>query len=170
MAYWIGGPLKFKLIIINLNFMIKGVIVKALNKYRDDRGWLAEIFRRDEFSFDPAMAYVSETMPGVARGPHEHVHQSDCFVFLGPGSFRLYLWDRRSDSETNGESVELEVGADNPTLVIVPPGVVHGYKCVSDVPALSINLPDKLYKGEGKKEEIDEIRWEQDPASPYKIV
>ncbi len=149
--------------------MINGVIIKKIAKYEDDRGWLAEIFRRDELAFDMSMAYVSLTKPGVIRGPHEHVAQSDCFVFLGPGSFRLYLWDRRADSSTKDEALELEVGADNPTLVIVPPGVVHGYKCVSDIPALSINLPDKLYKGEGKKEEIDEIRWEAKEDSPYKI-
>lgn len=149
--------------------MINGVIIKQLNKYNDERGWLTEIFRRDELAFDPAMAYVSLTKPGVIRGPHEHVAQSDCFVFLGPGSFCLYLWDRRESSSTCGDKLELVVGDDNPTLVIVPPGVVHGYKCISDISALSINLPDKLYKGEGKKEEIDEIRWEIDPASPYKI-
>lgn len=150
--------------------MIKDVIIKPLVKHQDERGWLAEIFRQDEFSFDPAMAYVSETKPGVIRGPHEHVAQSDYFVFLGPGSFRLHLWDRRAGSSTEGKSLEIEVGADNPSLVIVPPGVVHGYKCISDISALSINLPDKLYKGEGKKEEIDEIRWENDPNSPYKIL
>ena len=148
---------------------MQDVIIKKLNKYTDERGWLTEIFRRDELEFTPAMSYVSLTNPGVVRGPHEHVAQSDCFVFLGPGNFRLYLWDRRESSATKGETLELEVGADNPTLVIVPPGVVHGYKCISDIPALSINLPDKLYKGPGKKEEIDEIRWEIDPASPYKI-
>jgi len=149
--------------------MIKDVIIKKLNRYSDERGWLTEIFRRDELNFSPAMSYVSLTKPGVVRGPHEHVAQSDCFVFLGPGSFRLYLWDRRAASSTNGEAIEIEVGEGNPTLVIVPPGVVHGYKCISNEPALSINLPDKLYKGEGKKEEVDEIRWEIDPGSPYKI-
>ena len=149
--------------------MINGVIVKQIGKYEDERGWLSEIFRRDELDFDMSMAYVSLTRPGIIRGPHEHVAQSDCFVFLGPGSFRLYLWDRRDSSSTNGEAVELEVGENNPTLVIVPPGVVHGYKCVSDIPALSINMPDKLYRGEGKKEEIDEIRWETKEDSPYKI-
>lgn len=149
--------------------MIKDVVIKKLQRYNDERGWLTEIFRRDEFNFDPAMAYVSQTEPGIVRGPHEHVFQSDCFVFLGPGSFRLYLWDRRAGSPTEGESLEIEVGADNPSLVIVPPGVVHGYKCISEIPAFSINLPDKLYKGEGKKEEIDEIRWETNPDSPYKI-
>jgi len=149
--------------------MIKDIVIKPLQKYKDERGWLTEIFRRDEFDFDPAMTYVSQTEPGVVRGPHEHVFQSDCFVFLGPGTFRLHLWDRRPGSSTEGESMEVEVGAENPSLVIVPPGVVHGYKCISDVPAISINLPDKLYKGEGKKEEIDEIRWETNPESPYKI-
>jgi dTDP-4-dehydrorhamnose 3,5-epimerase len=65
--------------------------------------------------------------------------------------------------------MEIEVGEDNPCSVLVPPGVVHGYQCLSGVPALSINLPDKLYKGVLKQDEIDEIRWEQNPDSPYKI-
>lgn len=146
-----------------------GVIIKSLPRYTDERGWLIEIFRNDEFDFKPAMSYVSLTLPGVVRGPHEHVHQSDCFVFVGPGSFDLHLWDRREDSPTKGEYIKITVGEDNPTMVIVPPGVVHGYKCVSQTPAYSINLPDKLYKGPAKAEEIDEIRWEDNLSSPYHI-
>jgi dTDP-4-dehydrorhamnose 3,5-epimerase len=150
--------------------MIKGVIIKRIEKYEDERGFLAELFRRDEFSgYTPEMAYLSVTNPGVSRGPHEHVAQSDCFIFMGPGIFKLYLWDRREDSETKGEKLEIEVGENNPATVIVPPGVVHGYKCISEVAALSINLPDRLYRGEGKQDEIDEIRWEKDENSPYKI-
>lgn len=149
---------------------MEGVIIKKLDRYDDDRGWLVEIFRNDEFSFVPAMSYVSLTKPGVVRGPHEHKNQSDCFVFVGPGTFELHLWDRRSGSATEGNHEIITVGQQNPTMVIVPPGVVHGYKCVSDTPAYSINLPDALYKGVGKQEEIDEIRWEVDPASPYKIL
>lgn len=150
--------------------MINDVIIKKLEKYSDDRGWLTEVFRHDELNFDPAMGYVSLTNPGVVRGPHEHAFQSDCFIFLGPGSFKLSLWDRRENSSTKGEALEIEVGEHNPTLVVVPPGVVHGYKCISEIPALSLNLPDKLYKGKGKQEEIDEIRWEKDENSPYKII
>lgn len=148
---------------------MKGVIIKKLNKYTDDRGWLVEIFRDDEIDFKPAMSYVSSTKPNVVRGPHEHVNQSDCFVFVGPGSFELHLWDRRSGSDTENEYIKIEVGEKNPTMVIVPPGVVHGYKCVSDTDGWCINLPDKLYKGENKEEEIDEIRWEEDKDSKYKI-
>jgi dTDP-4-dehydrorhamnose 3,5-epimerase len=149
--------------------MIEGVIIKKLEKLTDERGWLAEIFRNDEIKYQPAMAYVSVTNPGIVRGPHEHKAQSDFFVFLGPGTFNLYLWDNRKESKTFKQEDVLEVGENNQVAVIVPPGVVHGYKCISTEPAYSLNFPDKLYKGEGKKEEVDEIRWEKDLASPFKI-
>lgn len=149
--------------------MLRGVIIKKLEKFSDDRGWLAEIYREDDAKYQPAMGYVSVTKPGIVRGPHEHKFQSDFFVFVGPGSFNLFLWDNRKDIETFGRQETIEVGENNPVGVLVPPGVVHGYKCISEIPAYSINLPDKLYKGEGKKEEVDEIRWEKDANSPFKI-
>lgn len=150
--------------------MIEGVIIKELNKFEDARGWLCEIFRQDEIDFQPVMSYVSTTLPGVIRGPHEHKEQSDCFIFIGPGSFEVHLWDRRGGSSTYGEYLKIEAGEIRPAMIIVPPGVVHGYKCVSEISGYSINLPNKLYKGEGKAGEIDEIRWEQDPNSPYEIL
>lgn len=150
--------------------MIKGVIIKKITKFSDERGWLAEIFRNDETDFKPAMSYVSLTKPGIVRGPHEHAEQSDCFVFIGPGEFELHLWDRRKKSETKDEHIKIMVGENNPALVIVPPGVVHGYKCLGPESGWCVNLPDKLYRGIDKKDEIDEIRWEADPTSPYKIL
>lgn len=149
--------------------MIKDVIIKKINKYQDERGWLAEIFRNDEINYRAAMAYVSATKPGIARGPHEHREQSDCFVFIGPGDFRLYLWDRREESETKGEEMKIEVGENNPIMIIVPPGIAHGYKCISERNGWCLNFPDKLYRGEGKKEKADEIRWEDQKNSPYKM-
>ena len=149
--------------------MIKDVIIKKIDRYEDERGWLAEIFRNDETNYRPVMGYISSTKPGVVRGPHEHTKQSDCFVFIGPGDFELHLWDNREKSKTNGEYLKISAGENNPTMVIVPPGVTHGYKNISSQDAWCINLPDKLYKGKNKQEEVDEIRWENDPNSPYKI-
>lgn len=149
--------------------MIDGVAIKNIQKYEDERGYLMEVYRRDESDLTPAMAYLSVTNPGIARGPHEHAYQTDYFIFPGPGDFTLYLWDRRAGSKTEGEKIEMVVGESNPCTVIVPPGVVHGYKCISEQAAVSVNLPDKLYKGINKSEEIDEIRWEKDENSPYKI-
>jgi len=150
--------------------MIQGIEIKKINKNADNRGWLAEVWRSDEIDYQPAMSYVSVTKPGAARGPHEHTEQSDCFIFLGPGDFELHLWDNRPDSATQGEYQKIAVGENNPVFIIIPPGIVHGYKNISDRDAWCINLPDKLYKGENKKSAVDEIRWEDNPDSPYKIA
>ena len=150
--------------------MIEGVVIKKISKNEDARGWLAELYRQDEVAHRPVMAYISVTKPGVARGPHEHKFQADGFVFMGPGNFELHLWDRRDVSRTKGEHLKVQVGENNPVLVIVPPGVVHGYKNISDMDGWCVNLPDKLYKGEGKREEVDEIRWENNETSQFQIL
>src|SRR5262249_45681843 len=106
---------------------IDGVIWRPLRKYHDARGWLCELFRHDELpaEFHPAMAYISEPEPGVARGPHEHVDQADCFCFLGPSNFKVFMWDARRGSPTCGARQTAVVGADNPMLLVIPAGVVH---------------------------------------------
>jgi dTDP-4-dehydrorhamnose 3,5-epimerase-like enzyme len=149
----------------------QGVRIWPLQRYRDQRGWLVELYRSDELAAEnhPVMGYASETCPGVARGPHEHLDQSDFFIFLGPGDFRLYLWDARPESATHGRQATVVVGASNPSGVIIPPGVVHAYKSISEVPGLVLNFPNRLYRGAGKREPVDEIRHETDPESCYQL-
>jgi len=150
---------------------IDGVVVRPLALHEDRRGWLAELFRNDELppEHQPAMAYVSETLPGVARGPHEHVDQTDYFAFLGPGEFLLYLWDARPASPTRGCRMRLAVGHSNRQCVIVPPGVVHAYRNVGPVPGWVFNAPNRLYAGPGKHGPVDELRHEERPDSPYQM-
>src|SRR4028119_791440 len=150
---------------------IRDVVVKDVRKFVDERGWLAEVFRHDELEAEyfPAMSYISSTKPGVQRGPHEHVDQADFFVFIGPSNFKLRLWDNRADSETYNHVMTLYAGADNPKAVLVPKGVVHAYRNVGSVAGIVINCPNRLYMGEGKREEIDEIRHEDDPATIYRM-
>jgi len=148
---------------------IQGVQIRRLSRFEDHRGWLAELFRHDELpeQYHPVMAYVSQTLPGVARGPHEHREQTDLFAFVGPGEFQLYLWDARSDSPTCGRRQVVRVGVSNPAAVIVPPGVVHAYRNVSDEPGWVFNFPNRLYRGPGRSEPVDEIRHEDLEDSPY---
>src|SRR4030042_3670143 len=143
--------------------LIKGVLVDKLNKLIDSRGFLLETFRTDNLPDDlrPVMSYVSYTRPGVSRGPHEHLVQTDMFCFMGPGNFRIKLWDNRKDSRTYKYCMEIVGGKDNPIRVIVPPGIVHGYKNISkETNGMVLNYPDKLYRGWDRKEEVDEIRHE----------
>ncbi len=151
---------------------IIGVTINKLVKHVDERGFLTETFRIDELPSEvtPVMSYVSYTEPGVFRGPHEHKAQTDIFSFVGPGNFILKLWDNRKGSPTFGNHMILFVGQDNPHTVIVPPGIVHGYKNISDMEkGVVFNYPDRLFKGWGKKEDIDEIRHEDDECSPFKM-
>jgi dTDP-4-dehydrorhamnose 3,5-epimerase len=148
---------------------IDGVLVRALECFEDARGWLIELFREDamQSSFRPVMAYVSQTLPGVARGPHAHREQSDCFAMVGPGDFKVYLWDARPDSSSRGHKQVLVAGESNRVRFTVPPGVVHAYKNISRVPGLVFNCPNRLYAGPGKRGPVDEIRYEDLADSPF---
>jgi dTDP-4-dehydrorhamnose 3,5-epimerase len=150
---------------------IEGVVVRDLRKFPDDRGWLAELFRHDdlEAEFHPRMAYISVTHPGVRRGPHEHAEQADYFCFIGPSNFELRMWDNRESSPTYRRVMTITVGEDTPRAVLVPKGVVHAYRNVGDVPGVVINCPNRLYRGEARSEEIDEIRHEDDPNTIYRM-
>jgi dTDP-4-dehydrorhamnose 3,5-epimerase len=148
---------------------IEGVVTYPLQRYYDDRGWLAELFRNDllDEDFHPTMAYISFSKPGVTRGPHEHVHQADLFCILGPSTFQMRLWDNRADSPTYRYMMDMNVGDENPMAIIIPKGVVHGYKNIGDVDGMVLNCPNRLYMGEKKAEPIDEIRHEDDRDTEF---
>ena len=145
------------------NGEIEGVIVKKCSRFSDERGYLIETFRIDNLpnKLKPMMSYISYTSPGVTRGPHEHQEQTDVFCFMGPGNFKIKLWDNRKESRSFGYCMEIRGGENNPIRVIVPPGVVHGYQNISQsIDGMVLNYPDKLYQGWDRKEEVDEIRHE----------
>ena len=146
---------------------VAGVTFRVLKIFNDSRGWLVELFRHDEQPEDcwPVMAYASMTLPGVTRGPHEHVDQGDGFAFFGPSDFRVWVWDTRPESPTRGHTMSWVLGQSNPCALWVPAGVVHAYRNIGDVAGLVFNSPNRLYAGWGKTQHVDEIRHEDgDPA------
>lgn len=150
---------------------IKGVVIRKLAKAVDSRGWLSELFRNDELEgeFFPTMAYISSTNPGVTRGPHEHREQADLFCFIGPSNFKLRMWDNREESETFRCVTTVVVGQENPSSVLVPAGVVHAYQNIGETEGIVINCPNKLYRGTGRKAEVDEIRHEDDRQTIFRM-
>jgi dTDP-4-dehydrorhamnose 3,5-epimerase len=147
---------------------LPGVHFRPLPRFEDARGWLVELFREDTLpdGFAPVMGYFSMTHPGIARGPHEHVDQTDGFIFFS-GEYELHLWENRAD---HPEGYEVHrVGEANRVLVTVPPGVVHAYRNVGPSDAFVINVPDRLYAGRNRSEPVDEIRHEEDPASRFRL-
>lgn len=151
---------------------IEGILWKPLSKFTDRRGWLVELFRHDELpaEYHPTMCYISMTEPGIARGPHEHEDQADYFCFIGPSDFKVYLWDARPASKTYGNREIRVVGESAASGLVVPAGVVHAYKNVGDKQGIVFNAPNRLYKGWGKKDPVDEIRHEDDRESPFQLT
>ncbi len=148
---------------------INDLVWRPLKRFDDKRGWLCEMFRTDDLAavYRPEMGYMSMSWAGVSRGPHEHVDQADLFCFLGPGNFKIYLWDNRSKSSTYRVRETRVLGESEPMALIIPPGIVHAYKNVSDQPGIVYNYPNQLYKGAGRKQPVDEIRHEEDPNTIY---
>ncbi|MFZ4507151.1 MAG: dTDP-4-dehydrorhamnose 3,5-epimerase family protein [Fimbriimonas sp.] len=147
---------------------IRGVQLIPLRRFTDSRGWLVEFFRDDTLpeGFSPVQGYLSYTKPGISRGPHEHEAQTDGFAFFD-GHYSLHLWENR-EGEPSIYEVH-QVGADNPTFITVPPGVVHAYRNDGDRDAFVLNIPNKLYGGWNRQEKVDEIRHEEDADSRFKL-
>jgi dTDP-4-dehydrorhamnose 3,5-epimerase len=144
--------------------MIDGVVTKALKVIPDERGYLMEMLRCDDPFFQKfGQVYLSVVYPGVVKGWHYHHKQVDHFVIV-KGTAKVVLYDRREDSPTHGEVNEFFLGDHNPTLITIPPLVLHGMKGVGQESAYLVNVPTEPYR----YDEPDEFR--VDPHSdevPY---
>lgn len=144
--------------------LIHGVVVQPLRVIPDERGRLMEIMRRDDPFFTGfGQVYLSTVYPGVVKAWHYHRIQEDRFTCIR-GMVKAVLYDDREGSATRGLLNELYVGEHSPRLIVIPAGVFHGWKCVSEYEAYVINVPSEPYN----RSDPDEYRC--DPYSggiPY---
>lgn len=125
--------------------MIHGVRTRKLRLIPDERGFLMEMLRSDWEEFQKfGQVYVTAVYPGVVKGWHYHKVQTDYFICIA-GMAKVVLYDAREDSPTYGEVNEFFMGTLNPVLLVIPPGVMHGFKGISQEMALIVNVPTELY-------------------------
>jgi len=125
--------------------LIEGVKVKKLKVIPDERGRLMEMLRSDdEFYTKFGQVYMTTAYPGVVKGWHYHKIQDDNMVIV-KGMMKIVLYDGRKDSKTFKEINEFFLGEHNPSLLHIPAGVLHGFKCISDNEAICINIPSEVY-------------------------
>jgi dTDP-4-dehydrorhamnose 3,5-epimerase len=124
---------------------IEGVVVQPLKVVPDERGRLMEIMRRDDPFFSGfGQVYLSTVYPGVVKAWHYHRVQEDRFTCVR-GMVKAVLYDDRNGSPTRGALNEFYVGEHKPCLIVIPAGVYHGWKCVSEYEAYVINVPSEPY-------------------------
>jgi dTDP-4-dehydrorhamnose 3,5-epimerase len=139
--------------------MIDGVKLKKLKVIPDERGRLMEILRSDgEFFTKFGQLYITTAYPGVVKAWHYHKKQTDNFCVV-KGMMKIVVYDEREGSPTKGEVNEFFIGEHSPSLLQIPKGLWHGFKCISETEAICINCPTEVYN----HKEPDEFR-----ADPHK--
>jgi len=130
---------------VRARVLIDGVRTKTLTPIPDERGYLMEMLRSDDPLFRQfGQVYLSVVYPGVVKGWHYHKIQTDFFTIV-KGMVKVVLYDARPDSPTRGEVNEFFMGEQNPMLLEIPPGVLHGMKAIGAEPGYLINCPTEPY-------------------------
>jgi dTDP-4-dehydrorhamnose 3,5-epimerase len=130
-----------------------GVSVRPLTPHHDRRGWLVEAFR-DTWApgVDVAQVNLTWSRAGTLRGSHVHGVHSDYFV-LASGRATVGIRDLRKRSSTFGLIALVELSSESPSVMAVPPGVLHGLYFPVD--SMLLTVESQLYDPE---EEI-RCRW-----------
>lgn len=126
------------------NKKIIGVELIKRDTHSDDRGHLTEIYRVDEpyhqiYGGPLRQVYIVENEEkSVIRAFHKHKELWD-FFYISHGSAKFILIDDRPESETYGAMNVFVLSRMNKALLIVPPGVFHGWMSLtSDTQLVSI--------------------------------
>ena len=124
--------------------MIAGVELHPLGVRGDARGAVLHMLRADAPGFDRfGEIYFSEINAGVVKAWKRHLRTTQR-IAVPAGRVRFVLVDDRSESTTRGAIVEHELGRpDAYALLVIPPLVWYGWKCLSAAPALVANCPNQ---------------------------
>jgi len=139
--------------------VIQDVQVIDLVAHMDDRGYLIEIVRCTGGDEPHAVVHkfgqvylVGDMVRGTIRAFHKHNELWDWF-FISHGSAKFVLKDDRESSSTYGETMTVIVGERRPRLVVVPPGVYHGWMSLEDDTQM-VSTASHTYN----QEQPDEVR------------
>lgn len=139
--------------------MIEGVKVIDLPIFEDDRGFLVEIARHADDPEPHGVVHrfgqvylVGDPVRGIIRAFHKHEELWDWF-FISHGSAKFVLKDDRKSSKTFGEIQTVIASARKPRLIVVPPGVYHGWMSLED-DTLMVSTASHTYN----RQKPDEVR------------
>ncbi len=119
--------------------MIEGVKVVPLMRIPDERGTILHMLKKTDPHFIGfGEIYFSTIYKGVVKGWHKHPEMTLNYACIF-GRIKLVIYDDREDSRTKGKLMELFLGPDNHSLVIIPPEIWNGFKGMSEPYAIMAN-------------------------------
>ena len=143
--------------------MIAGVKIKKLVVHQDipdtpqtdavqKTGFLMEVLRDDDGLLAKfGQSTFTVAYHGTIKAFHWHEKQDDLW-FVATGRALIVLYDNRPDSPTFKKTQTLFAGADDYKLVLIPKGVAHGYKVISQEPVLLFYHTTESYNSQDPDE------------------
>lgn len=133
--------------------MIEGITIRELTTHADDRGYFREVLRDDDKLLQRfGQLSATLTYPGVIKAFHWHQHQDDLW-YVASGNIQAVLYDQRQDSATHGQTQVVYLGDHHPALLVIPKGVVHGYRVLGLNPAILLYVTTGSYDAAAPDEE-----------------
>jgi dTDP-4-dehydrorhamnose 3,5-epimerase len=142
---------------------IDGVRYRLARPVSHQHGHLTEVFRADWGLTEATVVQVNltTTFPGRIRAWGIHRLTVDR-LFAATGSLCIVCYDGRRGSPTFGCVNELMLGERNQGLIVIPPGVYHGWKNIGADEATIVSMPSELYNHDGP--DRWELPWDSDAA------
>jgi dTDP-4-dehydrorhamnose 3,5-epimerase len=124
---------------------VDGVRHRRLTPIVDGRGEVTELWSAPWEGFEPpAHIYQSGTDAGVVKCWHLHEVHTDQFA-ISRGKVQVVVADVREGSPTFGEVNTFFFGSLNPGLLRIPPGLLHGWKALTEPETLVLNFQSHVY-------------------------
>ena len=126
---------------------IKDAFIIQPEKYKDNRGYSLETFKKKEFSdilkldAEFSQEYLSISKHGVLRGMHfQKNNPQGKLLYVSEGEIFDVIVDIRSSSETYGLWFSINLNDNDHSQLWVPPGLAHGFYVLSELAKVHYKL------------------------------
>lgn len=110
-----------------------------LNKNSDERGWLAEFIKSDQFG----QIFISKTKPGITRGNHWHHTKIEKFLVI-EGSAEIKFRKINSYEDV----INYKVSDSELTVLDIPPGYTHSINNIGKKDLITLFWADEIFNKE----------------------
>lgn len=119
--------------------LIDGMRIIPLRRVPDERGSVYHMLKSTDPHFMQfGEIYFSTIYAGVIKGWHRHRDMTLHYACIA-GRIKLVLYDERAASPTRRTLIEIFLGPDNYSLVVIPPEVWNGFKGMADPVSIVAN-------------------------------
>ena len=124
--------------------MIEGLIITDLQKFSNENGFVYHGMRKTDLGYDGfEEIYFSYIKPGSLKAWKMHKKMTlNLVVPVGDVRFNFIEVDNKSNIN---ERYEITIGTSNYSRITVPPGIVFGFKGMSDSINIVTNISNLIH-------------------------